>query len=99
VSFLDGEELLHVPAFTEHVREAPAGILHEVHPQELRDPQPRAKECGDQRVVAHALMRPVRFSHAQRLRGREEPQLLEAAQALPLGLLFFRGLDAIGWAP
>jgi hypothetical protein len=41
-------------------------------------------------------MRPPRFPHPERLRGIEQPELLEAGESLPLGLLFLRGLDAVG---
>lgn len=78
VSFLDGQKSLHMAPLAQHIDKATAVILRQVEGQQLADPQPRAEQRRQQRMIAHALMRAATAPHAQRLRRVQQAQLLKA---------------------
>ena len=93
---LDGNELLHMPTLPEHMHKASLVILGNVDGEQFTDPESGPSEGRDERMVPEPLIRPPRFPHTHRLCGGEQPELLNAAQALPLRLLLLGRLDAAG---
>ncbi len=66
------------PAFGEHLLESPASVLLTVEVEQFRYAQARAEQHGDGGVIAQPLVVTTARANPERLRGRQEPQLLAA---------------------
>jgi hypothetical protein len=85
---LDGDEPLDVLALPEHLDKPPRVILGDVDGEELAGPKARPYERRNQGMLPQPLIGPTLLPHVQCLRGIEQAELVGAAQALPLRLLF-----------
>jgi hypothetical protein len=71
-------------------------ILVDIDGEQFTDPEPGLHEGHDEHMVSQPLTRPRRFPHTKRLRGIEQPELLETGEPFPLRLLFLRRFHAVG---
>jgi hypothetical protein len=90
-----GNKIADLTSLDPDVGEVLAGVLVAVELQDIGDAQARAEQYGEEGVVAQPLLGAMAGPHAQRLRGVEQTELLEAGEALPGGREFQRRLDPV----
>ena len=82
---LDGDEALHVPALPKHIHKPLLVILGDIDSEEFTNAEAGPEECGNEGMIPEPLICPPRFPHAERLRGIEQPELLEPESPFHLG--------------
>jgi hypothetical protein len=82
---LPGDNIAELAAFDLNADKAFAVVLVALELQDLGDAEARAEQHGQQGVVAQALLCAGAGPHAQRLRGVEQAELLQAGEPFPVG--------------